>query len=94
MNVVKTEPALVVATLTSLTTAIIAACVAFGVDVSDEQRNAILGMIAPTVGVILLAGAVIRQFVRPVATSVSTKEAKEVAQESADIGQPDPLGKL
>lgn len=93
-NLAKTEPALVISTLTGFATAIIAAVVAFGVDMSQAQQAAVLGMIAPTVGVIILAGAIIRQFVRPVAESVSTDKAKEVAQESAAIGQADPLGKL
>jgi hypothetical protein len=90
----KTEPALVVGAITAFLTAVIAACVAFGVEMSQDQQNAILGMIAPTVGVILLASGIIRQFVRPASTSVSKGTAKEVAIESADIGKADPLGKL
>ena len=93
-NIAKTEPALVVSSLTAFATAVIAVLVAFNAGITQAQQNAILGMIAPTVGVIILAGAIIRQFVRPVSESVSTNKAKEVAQESADVGQADPLGKL
>jgi hypothetical protein len=91
---VKTEPALIVGAITAFITAVIAVLVAFNVEMTQAQQNAILGVTAPTVGVILLAAGIIRQFVRPAATSVSTNEAKQVAQESADIGQADPLGKL
>lgn len=93
-NLAKTEPALVISTLTGFATAVIAVLVAFNAAITQAQQNAILGMIAPTVGVIILAGAIIRQFVRPASTSVSTEKAKEVAIESADVGQADPLGKL
>jgi outer membrane murein-binding lipoprotein Lpp len=93
-NLVKTEPALVISTLSGLATAVIAAIIAFGGNLTEAQSNAILGMIAPTVGVIILAGAIVRQFVRPVATSVSTDTAKKVARDSADVGQADPLNEL
>jgi hypothetical protein len=94
MNVVKREPATAVSVTVAFLTAIFGVAVAFGADITQAQQTAILTAVVPTAALIGLVGPVIRQFVRPVATSVSTKEAKEVAQESADIGQPDPLGKL
>jgi outer membrane murein-binding lipoprotein Lpp len=93
-NLAKTEPAIVVSSMAAFATAIIAALVAFGADITDEQKNALLGMIAPTVGVIILAGGIVRQFVRPASTSVDTSTAKKVARDSADVGQADPLNEL
>lgn len=56
----KTEPARVVSTLTALLTALIGVAVAFGLNVSEPQQNALLGAIAPIVAVIFLMGEIIR----------------------------------
>lgn len=61
----RNEPALTVATLTALATAMIGLLVAFGVDISDAQRDAILGFIAAAFPIIILLGGTIRQFVSP-----------------------------
>lgn len=45
VNLFKTEPTVVIGALGTLVTAVIALGVAFGVHVTDDQRNAILGFI-------------------------------------------------
>ena len=60
---IQREPAVIVSTLTAFLTAAIGLVVAFGMDVTDDQKNAILGVLAPAVGLILLVGPVIRGLV-------------------------------
>jgi len=60
------EPAVIIAAIVAFFTAAVGLGAAFGLDVSDAQRQAIIGVVAPTVGIILLIGPVIRQFVKPV----------------------------
>lgn len=57
------EPAITVATVTAFVTAIIGLLVAFGIDISTEQRDAIIGVIGPAFIVILAIGPIVRQFV-------------------------------
>ena len=59
------EPAVYISAVTGLLTAIIGVLVAFGVDVSDAQQNAILGCVAAFSTVIVLVGPIIRGFVTP-----------------------------
>jgi hypothetical protein len=82
MNALKAEPAVIIGAITSLITAGIAAAVAFGVDISEEQRNAILGLIAPVVGAMFLMSVVIRQFV------YSPKSAEKIADTQYAAGVP------
>ena len=58
------EPVITVATITAAVSAIIALLVAFGLDLSDDQRNAILGVVA--VAAPIIAGALARGYVTPV----------------------------
>jgi len=60
------EPAVIISAAVAFLTALIGLGAAFGLDVSDQMRQAIIGVVAPTVGIILLLGPVIRQFVKPV----------------------------
>ena len=62
------EPAITVATVTAFVTAVIGLLVAFGLDISTEQRDAILGVIGPAFVVILALGPIVRQFVFSPAT--------------------------
>lgn len=55
----KTEPAITVASITAAVTAILALLVAYGFDVSDEQQQAILGIVAVLAPIIV--GIVTRQ---------------------------------
>lgn len=57
------EPATIVSVIVGALTAVIGVLVAFGLDVSDDQRNAIIGAVAPLSAVIALLGPIIRQFV-------------------------------
>ncbi|MDQ3167323.1 MAG: hypothetical protein M3P94_01595 [Chloroflexota bacterium] len=61
------EPAVIISATVAFLTAVIGLGAAFGLDVSDDMRQSIIGVVAPTVGIILLLGPVIRQFVKPVA---------------------------
>jgi NADH:ubiquinone oxidoreductase subunit 6 (subunit J) len=62
----KQEPAIYVTAITGLITAIVGVLVAFGIDVSDAQRDSIIGAVVSLSAVIVLMGPVIRQFVTPV----------------------------
>jgi hypothetical protein len=62
MNLDK-EPAVIVSTLTAFITALVGFGAAFGLDLTDAQRNAVIGVVAPAVAVIFLLGPIIRQFV-------------------------------
>ncbi len=58
-----TEPAVTIGTVTALVSAVLALLVTFGVDISDDQQNAILalvGVLAP-----IVAGVLIRRKVTP-----------------------------
>lgn len=57
------EPALTVAVVTGFVTALVALLTAFNIDISEDQRNAIVGMVGPTFLLIVGVGAIIRQFV-------------------------------
>lgn len=55
------EPALTVGTVTAAVTAVLALLVAFGLDLTDDQRNAILGVVAvlaPLVATVVTRGKV------------------------------------
>lgn len=78
------EPAITVATVTAFVTAIIGLLVAFGVDVSEDQRNAILGVIGPAFLIILAIGPIIRQFV------YAPKSVKKIANDQYEAGLPPP----
>lgn len=69
------EPAAVIAVVVAFATAVLGLLVAFGVDVTPEQRDAILGVIGPTVLLIGLVAALIRRKVSPTATTVATVTA-------------------
>lgn len=56
------EPATIVSVIIGALTAVIGV-VAFGLDISDTQRNAIIGAVAPLAVLIALVGPFIRQFV-------------------------------
>lgn len=64
-EVARNEPALTAATLTALATAIIGLLVAFNVEITDAQRDAILGFIAAAFPIIIMLGGIIRQYVSP-----------------------------
>jgi hypothetical protein len=59
----KSEPATILSVITAVITAGIGLAVAFGADITDEQRNAMLAAGGALVPVIALLGPVIRQFV-------------------------------
>lgn len=75
----KKEPAVFVSAIVGVLTAFIGLGAAFGLDVTEEQKNAIIGVVAPTSVLIALVGPIIRQFVRPVSTSVSKDDVVPVS---------------
>ena len=66
-----TEPARIITAITAFVTAVLGLVSAFGLGLTDDQRNAILGVIGPTVVLIIVAGELIRSKV------VSPKAAGE-----------------
>ncbi len=81
-----TEPARLIATITGGVAALIALLVAFGIDLTEDQKTAILGAVA--VAAPIVAGFVIRSQV------VSPNTAYEVAVQSANTHVPDPNNRL
>lgn len=77
------EPVITVATITAAVSAIIALLVAFGLDLSDDQRNAILGVVAVVAPII--AGALARGYVTPV------PKANAAVEQAAREGKPTTL---
>jgi len=87
-NILRTEPAVVISTVTAVLTALIGTGLAFGLNISDDQKNALIGSVAPLVGVIFLIGPVIRTFVySPASTEklVESATAKESAGETPPV---------
>ncbi len=62
-NLFKSEPAVVVSTITAFLGAIIGVFIAFGADISEEQKQSVLYAVGPCVGVIFLLGFLIRGMV-------------------------------
>jgi hypothetical protein len=59
------EPAVVIGTVTSVVTAVLALVVAFGLELTDDQRNAILGVVGAAAPIV--AALLVRPKVTPVA---------------------------
>lgn len=57
------EPSTLISMVTAALTAVLGVLAAFGLDVSDAQRNAILAAVGPLVLVIAALGPIIRAFV-------------------------------
>lgn len=75
------EPAIIVSTLTAFLTALIGGAAAFGLDLTDAQRTAVLSAVAPAVAVIFLIGPIIRTFV--FSPDTTQKKVSEAAQKGA-----------
>lgn len=71
------EAATIISSVIALVTAIIGLLVAFGIDINDDRRNAIIATLSAACGVILLVGPIIRQFV------FSKNTVNNIAQEAA-----------
>ena len=76
----KTEPAVLISTITALFTAAIGCAIAFGIDISKEQQDAMLKMLGAMVSVLLILGPVIRTFV------FSPRTVEEKVDEAAQKG--------
>lgn len=77
------EPAIAVSTVTAFLTAILGMGAAFGLDLSEEQRTAVISVIAPTAAIIFLIGPVIRQ------TVFSPRTAQSLVNRAATSGKTD-----
>lgn len=84
----KTEPAITVASITAAVTAILALLVAYGFDVSDEQQQAILGIVA--VAAPIIVGIVTRQNVWAPASVETVKQ--DAYRAGLDDAQPNTQG--
>lgn len=62
----QTEPSTIIGTITGLAAAVVAALIAFGVDLSQDQQNALLGLVAVVAPIV--AGVLIRSKVFAPAT--------------------------
>ncbi len=76
------EPAVITAAITGLVTAIVGLLVAFNIDVSDAQRDAIVTTIATFSTVIVLVGPLIRNLV------YSPDSAKRIQNRAYNAGVP------
>lgn len=86
---ISTEPAVVVGTLVAFAGALLYLLAAFGLNVTDDQRSAILGMIAPTVVLVLVVALIVRQLVTPNAKVVERLDnGIVIAGEAAEFAEP------
>lgn len=82
-----TEASTIISSITAVLEAAAAIAVAFGLDFTDTQRNAIIGAVAPLVLITFLLGPVIRSFVW---SKKSVKEVVAVAHVAGATGTPPP----
>jgi hypothetical protein len=78
------EAATIISTVTAALEAIIGVGAAFGLGLDADQRNAVLGAVAPMVGATLMLGPIIRQFVwskHSVQTEITAAHAAGKADE-------------
>jgi hypothetical protein len=80
----KTEPTRYISIATAFVTAVLALVVAFGLSMSPDQRNAIIGVITPTVTLIVVAGELSRSRVTPVAKAEQAIEEAYQAEPGKD----------
>jgi hypothetical protein len=77
------EPSRIISLVTAFITAVIGAAAAFGLNIDDTQRNAILAVVAPAVAVIIALGEVIRsRVVSPASAGEAVAIAKMTPSES------------
>jgi hypothetical protein len=76
------EPAVVVTAITGAISAVIGVLVAFNIDVSQDQQNAILGVVTAFATLIVLLGPILRSYVW---SPNSVKEATEQAAETGTV---------
>ena len=87
-SIFRQEPAVIVSSMTAFLAAILGFGAAFGLDLDDNQRNAVIGVVAPSVALIALIGPVIRQFVYSPNTTdklVNSATRKEAAGETPPV---------
>lgn len=87
-SAMSTEPATIVGSITAAATAIIALLVAFGMDLTQDQQNAILGVVAVAAPVI--AAVIIRGKVYAPKTVQEQVNAAAVTGEATDVAPPPP----
>ena len=74
-----TEPSRIISLVTALVTAVLGAAAAFGLNLDDAQRNAVLAVVAPAVAVIIALGEVIRsRVVSPASAGQAVAAAKQI----------------
>ena len=81
------EPAAIIAAIAAFANAAVGCIVAFGIDWSQEQQNAILGVVAATTALIAILGPVIRQFVY---SPESAQKLVNTAKEAGETNSPAP----
>ena len=83
-----TEPAAIIGTITAIVTALIAFAVAFGINLSDDQQAAILGLVAALAPIV--AALLTR---RKVYSTASTQKIANRSAETRDATIPNPPAK-
>ncbi len=81
------EPATIVSVVTAFLTALLGLGAAFGLDLSDEQRNSIIAVVIPAASIIGLLGPVIRMYVFSPAT---VKQEVSLAYDKGKSGESAP----
>ncbi len=85
------EPAVLISTVSAFLTAILGLGVAFGAEITDDQKNAILGVVAAVVPIIALIGPLIRGFVyspKSYGDAVGKAHDAGIQNETLQIPQP------
>ena len=82
------EPAVIISTITAFLTAAIGLGLAFGLEISEEQQDAMLKMLAATVTLLAAIGPIIRTFVF---SPKSTQELVSNAEQAGATNSPPPV---
>lgn len=78
------EPSAIVGVISAFVTAVLGLAAAFGLGLGDDQRNAILAVIGPTIAGVIAVSLVIRQFVVPVDKAEKKIDEAYEAREGID----------
>lgn len=88
----QTEPTRLITAITAVLTSLFGVLAAFGLNLDDGERNAILGVVGPIVVAIIVGGEVVRSKVVSPATAgaavASAKESHTTSPDMPDINVP------
>ena len=87
-NVLKSEPALVVGTFTAFLTELFGLLIAFNIDISDAQQNAVVATVTSAAALIVVMSGIIRQLVY---SPESTNKLVDAAHKTGEKGEEPPV---